>query len=118
ERDLGLLEDIHSLWNGIAADPKLDAFVEQLRSNLLLKDKKIIIFTEAAETGEYLYDRLSSVFSPYTLVFARSGGGIYRGQSMHAEQIKQIVRANFDPMSQEQSDSVRILITTDVLSEG
>ncbi len=118
DRDLETMKGIRELWDGVEDDPKLTAFVDQLQNNKILAGKKVIIFTEAAETGRYLYDALSPLFGQETVVFSHSGGGRYMGENMHPEAAKLLIRSNFDPMADKQSDVLRILITTDVLSEG
>lgn len=118
ENDLEIIKSISTLWDGVEDDPKLTAFIDQLQSNKILAGKKLIIFTEAAETGHYLFDTLAPLFGKEKVVFTYSGGGRYMGERIHPDAAKQLVRGNFDPMADSQSDDLRILITTDVLSEG
>lgn len=119
--DLVVLQDIQELWKRLKNDPKLEQFIEDLKSHPKLKGQKLIIFTESKETGDYLYGHLEKIFS-HQVMFYASGGGIVNdtGQSVtHNPAIsKQLIQQNFDPKYPNQSDTLRILITTDVLAEG
>ena len=57
KEDLELLKDIKILWKYIDNDPKLETFIESLKTDEL-KDKKIVLFTESKETGDYLFENL------------------------------------------------------------
>ena len=119
QSDFAVLEKIHGLWNGIKQDPKLDAFVAALKSNTVLKKQKLIIFTEAKETADYLYDKLRTYYPQE--VFAISGaGGLFRGESHGFNVAKDMIEENYKPLKdkEKQKDEIRLLITTDVLSEG
>ena len=75
-----------------------------------LKDKKnkLIVFTESKETAEYLGEELNKKFPNEVLVFTGSS----------AESVKQNIIDNFDPRASNGKNDCRILIATDVLSEG
>jgi superfamily II DNA/RNA helicase len=118
DRDLDIMKGIRAVWEGVEDDPKLTAFIDQLQGNKILAGNKLIVFTEARETGQYLYDALSRLFDPEEVIFSHSGGGTYKQVNMNSTAAKQLIRANFDPMAEQQSDALRILITTDVLAEG
>ena len=118
EQDISIIQQVQSLWKNVNYDPKIESFIDQLSSNLLLREKKVIIFTEAGETGEYLYKQMTSVFPENQVLFIHGGGGIYQHKSIHTEVAKQIIRENYDPMCDVQKNDLRILITTDVLAEG
>ena len=118
ENDFHIIRQIQHLWAGVDEDPKLDAFIHELKSNPDLAGKKVIIFTEAGETGDYLYDKLSSEFDQEKVLFMHGGGGVYLSNNIHPLNAKQKIRENYDPMSETQEDVLRILISTDVLAEG
>jgi len=118
EQDLTLLKKIYALWMGMDDDPKLASFIGQLKSNPILSGNKVIIFTEAGETGEYLYEKLSREFLEDEVFFIHGGGGIYQQRKIHSSVAKGLIRDNYDPMSETKNDTLRILITTDVLAEG
>jgi hypothetical protein len=119
--DLILLQDIQTLWHRLEDDPKLNQFVADLQHHPHLKDQQLVIFTESKETGDHLYATLEGVF-PYQVMFYASGGGVYNpsGESVrhNPSTAKDLIQKNFDPKHPEQENRIRILITTDVLSEG
>ena len=118
QSDFQIIQRIKRLWAGVDDDPKLEAFIKELKENAQLADKKVIIFTEAGETGDYLYKRLATEFGEKKVLFMHGGGGIYLGNNVHPATAKQKIRENYDPMSETQEDVLRILISTDVLAEG
>lgn len=91
----------------IKDDPKLSEL-----SRLIEEDenfsRKVIIFTEAADTSDYLYDRLSRIYGDKVIVFS--------GKS--SDSLKSKIERNFNPDVNNQDDQYRILITTDILAEG
>lgn len=108
ESDLTTLKEIEKLWQDIRRDPKLLAFKAKLTSSELLKTQKLIIFTESKETATYLAKNLESVCPERVLTFS---GGSSAG-------IREKVIENFDAKSRYPKDDYRILVTTEVLSEG
>ena len=118
EKDLSIIRKIQALWVGVQTDPKLSVFIDQLKSNPILSNQKVIVFTEAGETGDYLYDTLADKFGEDQVIFIHGGGGIYQGKNIHSAVAKQLIRENYDPMAENQKNDLRILITTDVLAEG
>lgn len=119
--DLVLLQDIQALWHRLEDDPKLNQFVSDLQTHPHLKDQKLVIFTESKETGDHLYARLDEVFSGKVMFYA-SGGGVYNQMgkpvSHNPTIAKNLIQQNFDPKYPGQTDTIRILIATDVLAEG
>jgi len=108
QSDLATLKEIQDLWRGIKRDPKLDSLVKNLNSKEVLKDNKIIIFTESKETAHYLEKHLEEKFPGKIICFT--------GGSSHS--VKEKVIDNFDAKARNKSDEYRILISTEVLSEG
>jgi len=108
QKDLDTLLRIKDLWKKIDRDPKIIAFKEKLINEEPLKKGKSIIFTESKETADYLFKNLQVVFPGQIINF--SGG------SSQAE--REIVMDNFDANSKKIKNDYKILITTDVLSEG
>ncbi len=106
--DLEILKDIKSMWESIKRDPKLETLLENLRKNPILKNKKIIIFTESKETAEYLAQNINKSFGEIALLF--HGGS--------SEGVKDKVIENFDARARNKKDDYRILVSTEVLSEG
>ena len=106
--DLTILKELRSLWDTVESDPKITAFVETLSTDPRLKDQKCIIFTEAKETADYLTGALQERFGDCVLE--------YHGSSSDTERIAII--ENFDAKARRPEDDYRILVTTEVLSEG
>ena len=108
ESDRKILHTIHSLWKGIKRDPKWEAFRDMLRSNRKLKGSKLILFTESKETAEYLVQRISQEVEPDVLLFTGSSD----------ESVRKEVTSNFDARAYQPKNQYRILVATEVLSEG
>ena len=117
QADLDNLNDVLQLWQHVDDDPKLDAFVAQLQDDPVLRDNRLIVFTESSETAEYLYKRLEQQYPNRCLQFS-SAGGRYQGEGIGVGRARDIIRHNYDPRASQPLDDVRILITTDVLAEG
>jgi superfamily II DNA/RNA helicase len=115
--DLKTLQKIESLWLDVNKDPKLKEFLVELTTNKNLKDKKLIVFTESKETGDYLYENLKKRF-PKEVLFYSSAGAVYERLDGESESDRLVIKQNFDPGSKKQKDNIRILITTDILAEG
>ncbi|WP_263840214.1 SNF2-related protein [Salinibacter sp.] len=115
--DLRLLREIQRNWAPIDEDPKLDAFLDRLQSDDTLRDGKLLIFTEAAETGRYLLDALEEAV-PGKAIFYSSDGGRDGDGSISVQQARRRIKNTFDPTVDDPEDEYRILITTDVLAEG
>ena len=108
ESDLRVLKEISKLWENIKRDPKLLKFIDVLSSRAILKDNKIIIFTESKETAEYVGKNLQSKFPDEVLTFWGGSSALTREK----------VIENFDARARFPKDDYRILISTEVLSEG
>lgn len=115
ESDLNTLREIQALWNEINTDPKLDGLIHLLKTNLpagqagsVLKDAKLIIFTESKDTAEYLEGELQKVFGKIVLAFS--------GQS--TAKVKEKIIDNFDAKVRRPKNDIKILVSTEVLSEG
>jgi len=117
EKDLKLLKEIKSLWLNIKTDPKLNSFLEKLRSDKILNGNKIIIFTESKETGDYLYENINKFNKGHTFFFS-SFGGKYGKEELSLKASKQIIKENYDPSYGKDINDVKYLITTDILAEG
>ncbi len=117
--DLETLREIWELWKDIDEDPKLEKFIAELQTNRNLKKQHLVIFTESKETGDYLYENLSKVFPGEVMFYSSAGGrqSDVQGPLGHATS-REVIMESFDPNAQKASDKLRILIATDVLSEG
>lgn len=107
-RDLGILEEVKKLWQQVNRDPKLLSLLSKLKENQLLRENKLILFTESKETAEYLALHVNQAYANEALCFSGSSG----------EATRQIVIENFDAKARHPKDDYRILISTEVLSEG
>jgi len=118
KNDLGILKEIRRLWIDVTSDPKLEQFISDLHTHAILKDKKLLAFTESKETGEYLYRRLQREF-PGEVMFFCSTGGLYDNEEYSLIPARDLIKDNFDPnKTRNQQDGIRLLVTTDVLAEG
>ena len=107
QSDIKTLKEIQALWSGLERDPKLDRLVEMLSDDAEL-GHKLIIFSESKETAEYLASELEKRFPGAAILFT--------GDSTPAAREKII--ENFDGNVLDSKNDYRILITTEVLSEG
>jgi superfamily II DNA or RNA helicase len=113
-KDITLLQSIQKDWFGCeepVVDAKLESFKKILRLKLLREpNRKIIVFSEFADTVNYLYDQLKDeglrIFS-YTSADASPAN-------------KETIRTNFDAglKPEMQRDDYKVLIATDAISEG
>jgi superfamily II DNA/RNA helicase len=108
EKDLKTLTHIKSLWDKVNKDPKLDTFIEALKKDRILSNNKIIVFTESKETAEYLTKKVERKLNERPLLFHGNSG---------SSELK-IVISNFDNKARNRANDYRILIATEVLSEG
>lgn len=115
QSDIDLLKEIRKEWFGaeniIKLDPKLDSFKRILREKLENDPKrKLVVFTEFADTADYLGEKLISAGLPvfkYTSADASAGN-------------KDIIDTNFNAGLKVsiQKDDYKILVATDAISEG
>jgi len=108
KNDLEILRQIKLLWQKIDRDPKLLKFIEQIGKNQILKENKLIIFTESKETAEYLAKNINAKFPESALCYNGGSG----------ETTRDVVIRNFDDKARHQENDYRILVSTEVLSEG
>ena len=105
--DLKTLRTIERMWEKVRRDPKWLAFRDVLKGPKL-RSAKLIIFTESKETAEYLTGKISKDVEKDVLLFSGNSDQSVRKQ----------VLANFDAKAFHPSNEFRILIATEVLSEG
>jgi len=108
EKDLEVLKQISKLWDSVDRDPKLLKFIQILSENQILKDNKLIIFTESKETADYLEKNLAEKFGSQVVAFTGASSAIVREK----------VIQNFDAKVRFPKDDYRLLITTEILAEG
>jgi superfamily II DNA/RNA helicase len=108
KNDLKILHVIRDHWKKITRDPKWEKFADVLKTKAHLKKGKVIIFTESKETAEYLAAQIAKEVEPQVLVFT----------GVSHESVRAEVIANFDAKVRHPKDDYRILVATEVLSEG
>lgn len=108
KRDLEILQEIQEIWRNIKRDPKLIKLLKSFSTNEILKKQKIIIFTESKETCDYLCENLNKQFPNQVLAYSSSSPAY----------IREKVIENFDAKVRSPKNDYRILISTEVLSEG
>ncbi len=108
ENDRKTLKAIRNHWKKVNRDPKWESFREILKKNPLLKSGKLIIFTESKETADYLAGKVHEEVEAKVLLFT--------GESLKS--VREAVIANFDAKAYQPKDDYRILVATEVLSEG
>jgi len=112
--DQTILDDLFQQWQAVHQDPKLDEFVHRLKTELLDKrinpEQKLVVFSEAAVTANYLQKQLGQYPEFKTLVVT----------AKNRKELQSVIKANFDanaPEAQKRSD-FNVIIATDVLAEG
>ncbi len=101
-------------WDAVQDDPKFEVFLDHLQRELfshkINHGHRLVIFSEATDTTEYLHQRLAQ--AGYDRVLTVDSHT--RKDRMHA------VRANFDANlpANQQADQFDILISTEILAEG
>jgi hypothetical protein len=109
---IGLVRDVTP-----AKDDKLQALIRLLKKDKVLKDQKLILFTEFADTARYIHKELTDAGIT----------GIERIDGKSSQRRRSEVIRRFSPYYNDSSraelsakglNEIRILIATDVLSEG
>jgi len=113
KKDLSLLQELVNDWNDIVQDPKLDAFLNTLKDELLNPQinptGKLIIFTESTDTANYLSEKIE--------VFLHTK--ILNVSSDNRSKLFDTIQENFDAnYTDKQKNDYNIIVATDVLAEG
>ncbi|OGJ71524.1 helicase [Candidatus Peribacteria bacterium RIFOXYC1_FULL_54_13] len=108
EADLAALRSVLKDWESITRDPKLLKFLDDLHGRKIFQENKLIVFTESRETAEYLAKNIGSKVAGGVLCYHGSSGAPTRDK----------VIENFDARVRTPKDDCRVLVTTEVLSEG
>ncbi len=108
ESDLAILRNVQRLWARVDRDPKLLALLNELAKNKCLNENKIVLFTESKETAEYLTSNVNKAHKNQAVCFTGGSG----------EATRETVIRNFDAKAKHRENKYRILISTEVLSEG
>lgn len=113
--DIRLLKNLQEQWFGkdniVKSDPKLESFIRIVRKQMKNEpNRKIIVFSEFADTVNYLGEAL-----------VKAGLPAMKYTSADATPVnKERIRANFDAglKSSLQQNDFSILVATDAISEG
>lgn len=108
QSDLEILKQIRHQWQSVTRDPKINRLIDELSHDDVLKKNKLVIFTESKETAQYLQKNIESKLSSKVLCFTGGAGAPTREK----------VIENFDANARFPKDDYRILVSTEVLSEG
>jgi superfamily II DNA or RNA helicase len=108
QQDYDTLLEVKKLWMNVKRDPKLLKIIAELSKNTVLGDNHLILFTESKETANYLFKNINERFTDRVLLFTGDSG----------ESVRDKVIENFDAKAHHPKNDYRILISTEVLSEG
>ena len=113
EADNKILKELVKLWDEVDSDPKLDIFIDYLKTRLFDKEinqeGKLVIFSESKETTKYLSDSLRENGFDHILTV----------QSDNRDTQMPILLTNFDANYKgEKKNDFNIVISTEVLAEG
>jgi superfamily II DNA/RNA helicase len=110
-QDQQQLDEMCSQWENISDDDdsKFSKFEDLLKHELFKKDRnpggKIVVFSEAVDTVEYLAERIGR--KDVLVVSAKNRSKLFK-----------TIRENFDANWKQQKNDYNIIITSDVLAEG
>lgn len=120
KRDLAILIELRGLWASLKGeDPKLARFKQALKETPHLMGRQVVVFTESAETGKYLYDQLYPEYKEGVMLYF--GNKCYHdNKELKTNIARGKIANNFDPRAEESNreNELRVLIATDVLAEG
>lgn len=110
--DLGALENLCSAWDKVDEDPKFDEFLAHMNGRFfdptVNVDGKLVVFSEAKDTTDYLRDRLKAAgFSRVLCV-----------DSSNRKELADTIKANFDANAKHKTNDFDVVLTTQVLAEG
>ncbi len=114
KNDYALLEPLNTRWQEVEEDPKLDEFLRRLKTELLSKEinhsKKLVVFSEAKDTTDYLKEKLDEAGMT----------DVIEVTSANRSKVEGIVRENFDANIPRENfkSNFNIIIATEVLAEG
>ena len=114
KKDKKFIDELVRRWDKIGErDPKMDVFLEKLKSTFLDPKKnqhnKLVVFTESKETAEYITRNLTGKKKIKILCIDAS----------NRKTMENTIAENFDAnFEKEWKNDYDILITTEVLAEG
>ena len=111
ENDISILKQLCDMWSQFDVqkdDAKFDVLVDLLKRLIHEKSLKVIIFSEAKDTVEYLESKLNNLFKGEVVSYCGSD----------SDSKKVYIKQNFDPKDKSPLNEKTILVTTDSMSEG
>ncbi len=99
-------------------DAKLHAFVKMIQGNPGLASQKFVVFSEFKDTARYLEVELKKHFKPEEIVEVDSGRNVSNREWVIKRFAPHYNCEDADELKKALSEPIRILISTDVLSEG
>ena len=114
KNDIELFSQLRDKWKDIEDDPKFDYINEKI-SKAIEKEpnRKIIVFTEFADTADYLSER-------FKFEKRKKAKVIEYSSKLASKAVKKTIKENFDAgfAIADQKDDFNVLIGTDAISEG
>ncbi len=109
--EMAYVEDFLSELRVLTSDSKLEWLLRQL-GELFLKRETVVIFTQYADTMDYLREQLRQVYGSQVACYSGRGGEVWR-QGAWLKTTKEEIKTAF-----RKGDEIKILLGTDALSEG
>jgi len=115
KKDIKLLTNLRDKWDKILssknfADPKFSKFNEFIKNQLNKeKNRKLLIFSEFADTADYLYEKLKA---NNIRVFKYTSADAIKKEN------REIIKKNFDASAENQQNDYDVLVATDTIAEG
>lgn len=110
--DLESLENLCAAWDMVEEDPKFDEFLFYMRERFFDPafnvEGKLVVFSEAKDTTDYLHRRLREAGFERVLCV----------DSSNRKDLGDTIRANFDANAKEKARDYDVVLTTQVLAEG
>lgn len=109
--DIAIFNELKDLWANFDIendDAKYDILVSLLKELKKKNNPRIILFSEAKDTIDYLDKKLNKDFNNRVIAYTGSDN----------EHKKDYIKQNFDPNNKEPLNEKDILIATDAMSEG
>jgi superfamily II DNA or RNA helicase len=111
---------LHKLRNLVRpeTDAKLLALVKKINSTKHLRERKIVIFSEFKDTARYLERQLRSHFPNDSIVEVDSARAVTNREKIIRRFAPYYNSKSEEELNEALNDPIRILVSTDVLSEG
>ncbi len=121
EADMAILSDLLRGLHFVTRpenDAKLHAFLDKIESELRLRTGKFVVFSEFKDTARYLEVELNKRFPEASIVEVDSGRNVKNRENV-IKRFAPYYNCDDDAdLERALKDPIRILISTDVLSEG